>query len=85
MASHRVFSKSLARSVCGIFAAYFFADVPRAKAELAKPCAAMTLTPEGSTFRIARDWNLLGGSSNGAGGAACTILPQAKFFVTFAA
>ena len=45
-----------------------FADVPRAKAELSKHCTAITLTPEGSTFRIAGDWNLLGGRSDGAGG-----------------
>jgi len=42
------------------------ADVPRAKAELAKHCTAITLTPEGSTFRISG--NLLGGRSDGAGG-----------------
>jgi len=34
-----------------------FADVPRAKAELSKHCTAITLTPEGSTFRITGDWN----------------------------
>jgi hypothetical protein len=45
-----------------------FADVPRAKAELSKHCSAITLTPEGSTFRISGDWNLLGGRSDGAGG-----------------
>ncbi|PYU78745.1 MAG: hypothetical protein DMG50_26370 [Acidobacteria bacterium] len=45
-----------------------FADVPRAKAELSKHCTAITLTSEGSTFRIAGDWNLLGGLSDGAGG-----------------
>jgi site-specific DNA recombinase len=45
-----------------------FADVPRAKAELSKHCAAITLTPEGSTYRISGDWNLLGGRSDGAGG-----------------
>jgi DNA anti-recombination protein RmuC len=51
------------------------ADVPRAKSELSKQskhCRAITLTPEGSTFRIAGDWNLLGGRSDGAGGLACT-------------
>jgi hypothetical protein len=37
-----------------------FADVPRAKAELSKHCTAITLTPEGSTFCISGDWNLLG-------------------------
>jgi chromosome segregation ATPase len=45
-----------------------FANVPRAKAELSKHCTAITLTPEGSTFRITGDWNLLGGRSDGAGG-----------------
>jgi site-specific DNA recombinase len=45
-----------------------FADVSRAKAELSKHCTAITLTPEGSTFRISGDWNLLGGRSDGAGG-----------------
>jgi site-specific DNA recombinase len=45
-----------------------FADVHRAKAELSKHCTAITLTPEGSTFRITGDWNLLGGRSDGAGG-----------------
>jgi len=45
-----------------------FADVPRAKAELSKHCTAITLTPEGSTFRIAEDWNLLGGLSDGTVG-----------------
>src|SRR5260370_42317851 len=48
-----------------------FADVPRAKAELSKHCTAITLTPEGSTFRITGDWNLLGGRSDGAGGPVC--------------
>ena len=62
-----------------------FADVHRDKVELSKHCTAITLTPEGSTFRIAGDWNLLGGLSDGAGGMACTILPQAKFFVDLAA
>ena len=49
-----------------------FVDVPRAKAELSKHCTAITLTPEGSTFKITGDWNLLGGRSDGAGGLACT-------------
>jgi hypothetical protein len=43
------------------------ADVPRAKAELSKHTA-ITLTPEGSSFRISGDWDLLGGRSGGAGG-----------------
>jgi hypothetical protein len=62
-----------------------FADVPRAKVELSKHCTAITPTPEGSTFRITGDWNLLGGRWNGAGGPVCTILPQAMFFVGLAA
>jgi len=45
-----------------------FADVPRAKAELSKHCTAITLTPQGSTYRISGDWNLLGRRSDGAGG-----------------
>lgn len=48
--------------------ALLFADVPRAKAELSRHCTAITLTPEGSTYRISGDWNLLGGRSDGAGG-----------------
>jgi len=39
-------------SVCRIFAGLLFADVPRAKAELSKHCTSITLTPEGSTFRM---------------------------------
>ena len=53
-----------------------FADVARAKAELSKHCTAITLTPEGSTFRIAGDWNLLGGRPGGAGGPVRTLQPR---------
>jgi len=53
-------------------------DVQRAKSELARHCAEITLTPEGQTYRISGDWNLLGGRSGGAGGPACTALPQAS-------
>jgi hypothetical protein len=56
-----------------------FADVPRAKAELSKPCKAITLTSEGSTFRITGDWNLLGGRSDGAGGPAWTERLPVRF------
>jgi hypothetical protein len=56
-----------------------FAGVPRAKAELSKHCTAITLTPEGSTFRIAEDWNLLGGRSDGAGGPAWTERLPVRF------
>jgi site-specific DNA recombinase len=45
-----------------------FADVPRAKAELSKHCAAITLTPTDSGFRVSGDWDLLGGRLDGAGG-----------------
>jgi hypothetical protein len=58
-----------------------FADVARAKAELSKHCTAITLTPEGASFRITGDWNLPGGRSDGAGGTACTVLPQINFRV----
>jgi hypothetical protein len=56
-----------------------FADVPRAKAELSKHCTVITVTPEGSTFRIAGDWNLLGGRSDGAGGRNSTLAPSLEF------
>ena len=36
--------------------------------ELSCACAAELSKTEGSTFRIAGDWNLLGGRSDGAGG-----------------
>src|ERR1700731_1821622 len=48
------------------------ADIPRAKSELAKHCTEITLTPEGRTYQISGDWNLLGGRSDGAGGPVCT-------------
>lgn len=43
-------------------------DVLRAKSELAKHCTQITLTPEGSSYVVSGDWNLLGGRSGGAGG-----------------
>jgi site-specific DNA recombinase len=43
-------------------------DVQRAKSELAKHCSGITLTPQGQTYQISGDWNLLGGRSDGAGG-----------------
>jgi hypothetical protein len=46
-------------------------DVQRAKSELAKHCAEITLTPKGQTYQISGDWNLLGGRSGGAGGPVC--------------
>jgi hypothetical protein len=60
-------------------------DVQRTKSELSKHCTEITLTPDGQTDQVSGDWNLLGGCSDGAGGLACTILPQATFFVDFAA
>jgi hypothetical protein len=35
-----------------------FADVPRAKAELSKHCTAITLTPDGTTYRVS--WRTFG-------------------------
>lgn len=61
-----------------------FTDVPRAKAELAKHCTAITLTPEAPSFRISGDWNLLGGRSDGAGGPGCAVR-FFKFCLTIAA
>ena len=43
-------------------------DVQRAKSELAKHCTEITLTPEGQTYQVSGDWNLLGGRSDGARG-----------------
>jgi hypothetical protein len=42
--------------------------VPRAKAEFPKHGTGIVLTPEGSSFRISGDRNLLGGRLDGAGG-----------------
>jgi site-specific DNA recombinase len=53
-------------------------DVQRAKAELAKHCTEITLTPEGRTYQISGDWNLLGGRSDGAGGPDRTMVPLAQ-------
>jgi len=61
------------------------AEVPRARAELSKHCTAITLTPTDSGFRISGDWDLLGGRLDGAGGPACSLLPQANFLVEVAA
>ena len=43
-------------------------EIPRAKAELAKHCTDITLTPEGKTYRLSGEWDLLGVRSGGAGG-----------------
>jgi site-specific DNA recombinase len=44
------------------------ADVERAKAELAKHCSAITITPEAHSYRLSGDWDLLGGRTVGAEG-----------------
>jgi len=35
-------------------------EIPRAKAELAKHCTNITLTPEDKTYRLSGEWDLLG-------------------------
>lgn len=62
------FPKSLSGSVFNNIHELFFADVPRGNLCYRSLARAMTLTPEGSAFRIAGDGNLLGECSNGAGG-----------------
>jgi len=70
-----------------------FADLRRlssdnaiaAKGELGKHCDSIWVTPDNDGYTLSGNWNLTGGRSDGAGGLACTILPQAKFFVDFAA
>jgi hypothetical protein len=47
-------------------------ETPRAKAEMTKHCTGITLTPEGKTYRLSGEWDLLGVRSDGAGGPACT-------------
>jgi hypothetical protein len=44
-------------------------EVARAKAELAKHCMEITLTPEGNSYKLSGEWDLLGDvRSDGAGG-----------------
>lgn len=44
-------------------------EIPRAKAELAKHCTEITLTPEGDSYKLSGEWDLLGSvRSDGAGG-----------------
>jgi site-specific DNA recombinase len=44
-------------------------EIPRAKAELAKHCTEITLTPEGSSYKLSGEWDLLGDVRwDGAGG-----------------
>ena len=35
-------------------------EIPRAKAELAKHCMEITLTPEGNRYKLSGEWDLLG-------------------------
>lgn len=48
------------------------ADVSRVKVEIAKHCTAIQITPEGNSYRVSGDWDLLGGRSVGAGGRSRT-------------
>lgn len=44
-------------------------EIPRAKAELAKHCTEITLTPEGDSYKLSGEWDLPGDvRSDGAGG-----------------
>jgi hypothetical protein len=44
-------------------------EVARAKAELAKHCMEITLNPEGNSYKLSGEWDLLGDvRSDGAGG-----------------
>ncbi len=44
-------------------------EIPRAKTELAKHCTEITLTPEGDSYKLSGEWDLLGDvRSDGAGG-----------------
>ncbi len=48
-------------------------DVAGAKVELAKHCQSITLTPEGDSYRLSGEWDLLGSVRlSGAGGLALT-------------
>jgi DNA invertase Pin-like site-specific DNA recombinase len=58
-------------------------DVPRTKAELAKHCTEITLTPEGNSYRLRGDWDLVGVRADGAGGPVRTT--RARFSLPLAA
>ena len=47
-------------------------EIPRAKAELAKHCTEITATPDGKSYRLSGDWDLVGVRSDGAGGGNWT-------------
>jgi len=56
------------------------------RAELAKHIEKITLTPSGECYIALGTWNFVGrGSIDGAGGPACTALPQTNFLVEVAA
>lgn len=56
--------------------------IPLVRAELAKHIEKITMTPDGEHFVASGKWNLLDrGSIDGAGGTACTVLPQIYFRV----
>jgi hypothetical protein len=60
-------------------------EIPRAKAEMAKHCTDITLTPEGKAYRLSGEWDLLGVvRSDGAGGPVCTVRAT-KFSLPIAA
>jgi hypothetical protein len=49
-------------------------EIPRAKAELAKHCTEITLMPEGDSYKLSGEWDLLGDvRSDGAGGQNRTL------------
>jgi hypothetical protein len=55
-------------------------EIPRAKAELAKHCTEITLTPEGDSDKLSGEWDLLGNvRSDGAGGRNWTERLPVRF------
>jgi len=61
-------------------------EVPRAKAELAKHCAEITLTPEGESYKLSGEWNLVAEvRSDGAGGPDRSLQPTIRFSAKLAA
>lgn len=44
------------------------AEILRAKAELARHCTEITVTPDGRTYTLSGEWDLIGVFSDGAGG-----------------
>ena len=55
-------------------------EVPRAKAELAQHCTEITLTPEGKSYKLSGEWDLVGDvRSDGAGGQNWTQRLPVRF------